>query len=218
MPYGTGPKCLLSLRNKTLLQRTIEWFANEVDDFVVCVGYDANKIRQWLTLNRFASQYPIQVSDAGEDAGISYRLWLAASDSKIAVDRMLVIYGDSLADIDIPDLKATHKEFGRQATMCIYPVRSDFGIVNIDASTNRIVGFEEKPYLPYWQNIGYMLFEREAWKNLRDSRTGHILDFPRFLQLLAKNDMLTYYQHTGNYLTINTRKDYLFAQQEDWYG
>ena len=70
----------------------------------------------------------------------------------------LICYGDILANVD---LAAPARSSGNRAlaTLAVYPLHSPFGIIRFD-ETNRITELAEKPVLPHWINIGFMLCAR----------------------------------------------------------
>ena len=94
------------------------------------------------------------------------------------------------------------------ATLTIYPLHSPFGIVDTDAD-GRVTAFAEKPRLPYWINIGYLLCEREAFAAMRRGT-----DMDEFLSALARTGRLHAYRHSGKHLTVNTEKERTLAEEQ----
>src|SRR5919199_805653 len=72
------------------------------------------------------------------------------------------LYGDTLANVDLRALRRTHQTSGALATLTTYPLYSTFGIVDFDEE-GRVSAFTEKPRLPYWINIGFILCEPAAF-------------------------------------------------------
>ena len=85
------------------------------------------------------------------DADIIERIKLAGK----AVGDFLVLYGDTISDVDLQLLGKFHLSHSFQATMTIWPVRSPFGLVNFDGS-KKVTSFLEKPILDKFMNIGYL--------------------------------------------------------------
>src|SRR5947209_2943463 len=75
--------------------------------------------------------------------------------------RALVCYGDTLANVDLAALARQHEDGDALLTLAVYPLHSPYGIVTFDAG-RRVTGFREKPRLPHWINIGFMLCEPAA--------------------------------------------------------
>ena len=83
----------------------------------------------------------------------------------------LICYGDILANVDLAALQHEHRSSGALATLTVYPLHSPFGIIRFD-DENRIIELAEKPVLPHWINIGFMLAEPEALRSyLNPKRT-----------------------------------------------
>jgi NDP-sugar pyrophosphorylase family protein len=94
------------------------------------------------------------------------------------------------------------------ATVTVYPLRSPFGIIQADDS-GRVNDFTEKPRLPYWINIGFILCDPGAFQYLQPNS-----DMVNFLSTMAEDRILFAYQHTGKHLTVNTEKDRAAAETE----
>ena len=122
--------------------------------------------------------------------------------------RARVCYGDTLANVDIGALLSLHCASDAAATLTIYPLHSPFGIVDADAE-GRVIAFAEKPRLPYWINIGYLLCEREAFSAMRRGT-----DIDEFLSALARVGRLYAYRHSGKHLTVNTEKERTQAEEQ----
>jgi glucose-1-phosphate cytidylyltransferase len=122
--------------------------------------------------------------------------------------RALVCYGDTLANVDLARLLAEHRDRQALATLTVYQMRSPFGVVKSDES-KRVTGFQEKPRLPYWINIGFLLCEPPAFEFLERGS-----DLPTFLSALARAGALYAHEHNGEHLTVNDEKDRALAETE----
>jgi len=120
----------------------------------------------------------------------------------------LICYGDTLANVNLNELRKAHTESGALATVTVYPMHSPFGIVSFDES-NRVAAFAEKPVLPYWINIGYLICEPEALRHIQPGS-----DMPQFLSSLARSRELAVFKHDGKHLTVNTEKDRAEAEAQ----
>lgn len=197
------PKALVPLNSEPLLAHLLRYLSKMgVMRFVVCVGYKAEAINSFL--QAYDSESEINCVDSG-DVSMTDRILDALQHVQ---GRALVCYGDTLANVDLLRLTKAHEKSGALATLTTYPLHSPFGIVRFD-DASRIMAFDEKPQLPYWINIGFLLCEPEAFKFLRRGS-----DMPQFLSSLAKANALYAYEHTGKHLTINTEKDRVVAETE----
>jgi glucose-1-phosphate cytidylyltransferase len=121
--------------------------------------------------------------------------------------RALVCYGDTLANVDIAGLVGTHEASGASATVSVYPLQSPFGIVEMDESL-RVTRFAEKPVLPYWINIGFLVCDPRALDRLQAGS-----DMVAYLEALAGDGALGVYKHVGRHLTVNTEKERAEAER-----
>lgn len=198
------PKALVPLHGKPLLHHLMNYLSQSgISRFVLCVGYKAECIEQ------FASQcaspgWRVQCVDSG-DASMADRIL----DARPYMEGpALICYGDILANVDLPDLRRAHQASGALATLTVYPLHSPFGIIEFDAQ-NRITQLTEKPVLPHWINIGFMLCEPKALDFLQPKS-----DMMNFSEALAQAGVLFAYQHRGRHLTINTEKERMQAEAQ----
>jgi glucose-1-phosphate cytidylyltransferase len=200
----TLPKALVPLNGKPLLYHLLHCLAaGGVKRFVACVGYKAEAIENFL--------HEVQVPDwditcvNSGDASMTQRLL----DARTYIPgRALICYGDTLANVDLESLRRQHEASAALLTLTVYPLHSPFGIVTFD-ERNRIQSFAEKPRLPHWINIGFMLCEPAAFAFLRPG-----IDMPLFLSSLVEAGAARAYRHEGKHLTINTEQDRQSAEKQ----
>lgn len=196
------PKPMVPLNGRPMLHHLMAHLsASGISRFVVCVGYKAEVIEAFVAEEAEPDWRAVCI-DSG-DASMTDRILDAAAHVSGA---MLVCYGDVLANVDIGRLAESHESRSALATVTVHPLDSPFGIVEFDSS-RQISRFVEKPRLPYWTNIGFMLFEPEALSHLERGT-----DIPEFLSKLAEMGVLYAYEHLGNHLTVNTEKDHALAE------
>ncbi|MBX3745401.1 MAG: nucleotidyltransferase family protein [Verrucomicrobiae bacterium] len=198
------PKPLVPLAGKPILQHLIESLrAGGIERFVFCVGYRAEMIRTFLAA-QFPESVGIRVVDSG-DASMTDRLLDAQPH---VPGRALVCYGDTLANVDLSALLDAHRRRNALATLATFPFESPYGVVDTD-DDGRIDRFREKPVLPYWINIGYLVLEPAAWHPLERGS-----DMPAFLARLAATGRLYAHRHEGRHLTVNTEQDRALAERQ----
>lgn len=198
------PKPLVPLGGRPMLRHLVDYLlACGIARFVFCVGYRADMIHRFLG-EHYPDRERFRAVDSGE-ASMTDRL----VDARPHVPgRALVCYGDTLANVNLPALLAAHAANGASATLTTYPLQSPYGIVDSDAS-GRIQRFREKPVLPYWINIGFLVLEPEVLRGLDRGS-----DMPEFLDRLAAAGRLYAFRHEGSHLTVNTEKDRAQAEQQ----
>lgn len=191
------PKALVPLNGEPLLGHLLRYLSSAgITRVIVCVGYKAEAIQSFLGERPDLAPGAICVDSGG--ASMTDRILDALPHVR---GRALVCYGDTLANVDLSELVEAHSRSGALATLTAYPLSSPFGIVRFDES-KRVTAFEEKPLLPYWINIGYLLCEPGAFEVLQQGS-----DMPQFLSALAVANGLYTFEHKGKHLTVNTEKE-----------
>ncbi|MGZ5434787.1 MAG: nucleotidyltransferase family protein [Pyrinomonadaceae bacterium] len=198
------PKALVPLNGKPLLEHLLNYLrASGVTRFVVCVGYKADAIEEFLKDHKPAGCEIICVNSG--DVSMTDRILDAR---KHASGPVLICYGDTLANVELEGLLVRHSECNALSTLTVYPLHSPFGIVEADDS-GQVQNFSEKPQLPFWINIGFLLCEPDAFKYLQPGS-----DMIGFLSAMAKAGVLFSYRHAGKHLTVNTEKERAAAEAE----
>jgi NDP-sugar pyrophosphorylase family protein len=116
--------------------------------------------------------------------------------------------GDELFDLELADLFDAHSRRGGAATITVAPLRSPFGVLDVDES-DLVRGFREAPKLPYWVSTGLYVLGEEAIARLPERGDHETTTFPE----LAGEGRLRAFRHEGLWLTVNTPKDLRRAQE-----
>ena len=109
--------------------------------------------------------------------------------------------GDELVDVDLARLLALHREERAAATITVVPLRSPFGVVDLDDT--RVTGFREAPRLDQWVSCGIYVLGEEALSRFPERGDHENTTFPE----LAADGRLHALRHEGIWLTVNTPKD-----------
>ena len=198
------PKSLVPLNGKPILLYLIRFLeAAGISRFVICTGYKAEAIDKFVA-DHLRPPLEVVCVNSG-DVTMTERLRAARAH---VPGPALICYGDTLANVNLAELRQHHRQAGTAATLTVHPLRSSFGVVKFDADSH-ITAFEEKPMLPYWINIGFLLCEPRALDHLRAG-----VDMPEFLAELAQGKLLSAYQHQGKHITVNTEKERGAAETE----
>ena len=91
--------------------------------------------------------------------------------------------------------------------MSVWPLRSQFGIVDV-RKDGKVLGFQEKPILDKWINIGYFYFNHEMINKINQYDR-----FDFFLKDLAEQNLLNAFKHTGLHITVNSIKELVDAEK-----
>jgi NDP-sugar pyrophosphorylase family protein len=187
------PKPLVCINNRPILSYLLDHIKSfEISDVVVATGYLSDKIEEF-----FKSSYTelnVEIVNSG-DADILERI---NSCMPCIEGDFIVFYGDTLANIDLQALQDFHYEHDKKITMTLWPLKSDFGLVELD-SNNTVKSFQEKPTLDKWINIGGFYYQQEAVKLL-----GRHSNYANFLSHAGSISEIKGYKHDGIHITVNT--------------
>lgn len=199
------PKALFTIGGKPILWHIMRFYAFfGFNDFVLCLGYKANKIKDYFTKSK---EWKIKFVDTGSDTNTAGRIRKVRD--YIEGENFFATYGDGLADIDLNNLLDFHKIHHKVATLTAVRPFSPFGIVGIDVRTNNVTHFQEKPILDHWINGGFFVFDRRIFQYIRDN---DILESDTFGRLLQDKNLAAF-KHSGFWRCMDTYKDNLNLNQ-----
>lgn len=190
------PKPLIKVRGKPILSYLVKHIKSyKINKIIFATGHNSEKIYDYLTNNFSQDDYVL--SDAG-DVDIIERIKFAR---ELISDDIIIFYGDTIADVDIDKLIYHHKTHQGKATITVWPLRSQFGIVEFGGN-NMISSFLEKPILDKWINIGFIYLEKSLLMELEGFNR-----FQDFLCYLIDNQEMNGFKHNGIHITVNTVKE-----------
>ncbi|MBO9581389.1 MAG: HAD-IIIA family hydrolase [Sphingobium sp.] len=141
------PKPLVDVDGVPLLKRQIDnLMANGVDDIVLLVNHAANQIEAFIAEQNFACA--VTLIDDGDPRGTAGAA-LACLDR--LQDRFVVVYGDTLFDVDITHMIDIHIKSGAHGTLLLHPNDHphDSDLVEI-SEEGWITAFHSYPHNPGW--------------------------------------------------------------------
>ena len=138
----------------------------------------------------------------GRGGGIRY-----AAQTRREQGDVFALNGDELVDVDLSRLLALHRERDAAATITVVPLRSPFGVVDLD--DDLVTGFREAPRLDQWVSCGIYVLGEEALERLPERGDHETSTFPE----LAAERRLHALRHEGVWLTVNTPKDLRVASE-----
>ena len=186
------PKPLIQVRGRPIIDFIVEHLvAQGVQDITLAAGYKAE-----LLVEHFRGS-KVSVVDTG-DQDIAKRIRQLDNGAK---DDVLVLYGDTLSDVNFAQLIDAHHAAQLPATVTVWPLRSSFGLFSLDGSS-RVTKYEEKPVLDRWINIGYFVLSRSAIDTVCNADT-----FEAAIQQLVSSKSLNAFAHRGLHVTVNTRSE-----------
>lgn len=227
------PKPMVEVGGHPILWHIMKSYAaHGFDEFVVCLGYKGDSIKDFflnyrsrqggvsvdLASGRFDMHDPgagenwkVHLLETGLDTMTGGRIRRAAQF--LGPRRFLATYGDGVSNIDLNALLAFHEAQGRRATITAVRPPSRFGGLSMEG--DRVVSFDEKPVLGEgWINGGFMVFE----PSIVDRIEGDDTTLERApLEGLAAEDDLSAYRHDGFWQCMDNIRDLTYLR-ELWDG
>ena len=194
------PKPMIEIGGKPILWHIMKiYLAHKIDDFVICLGYKGEKIKEYF--EQFDSKlWNVQLIDTGLDTMTGGRL--KRIQDKID-DTFCVTYGDGVSDVNLNNLITFHKEKKSLATLTAIHPPERFGVLNL--SGDYVKEFHEKHTgESSWINGGFFVFEPEIFDYLHDDST--VLERTP-LETLAKEQKLAAFKHNGFWHPMDTLRD-----------
>jgi glucose-1-phosphate cytidylyltransferase len=217
------PKPMILLDDKPILWHLMNSFAVQgFDNFVIALGYRGDIIKRWLldlnelagSINiRTASREVTHLSEQNEnnwsvtalETGLHTQTGgrISKAMSSFPSEKVIVTYGDGLANVNIESLLKFHNSHGKLATVTAVhpPVR--FG--HLDVQNQKVIRFGEKTQSDVgWINGGFFVFEPGVIDYISgDNEPLETGALPR----LVKEDQLMAYEHPGFWQPMDTLRE-----------
>jgi glucose-1-phosphate cytidylyltransferase len=197
---GAAPKAMAEIGGKPLLWHNLMSFAAQgFGEFLVTLGGRWHEQARQAVFDFVESARVEECAVAFADAGAGIEPLRRPS-----LRQRTVVWsrGDSLFDIDVPELLHFHIRHGRLATAVAVRPPARFGKLQLDG--DRIVEFAEKPQQDEgWINSGLCIFEPAAFDYARLGETVEC----QLLERLAQAGELMAYQHAAFWQRADTLRD-----------
>ena len=215
------PKPMVLIGKNPILWHIMKIYsAYGINEFVICLGYKGNVIRDYFNTNlesnrnqkipqhkvhAIPSDWKVILVETGLNTMTGGRL---KKVKKFLKDETFCFtYGDTLNNVNIHELIEFHKKRKALATVtaCIPPEK--YGVLKIRGS--KVIDFREKPNnQKNWVNGGYFVLEPEVFDFIQGDETVWEKE-P--MERLTREGHLFAYKHTGFYQMMDTlrEKNYL---------
>lgn len=219
----TIPKPMVTIGDRPILWHVMNYYAHYGHrDFVLCLGYRANVIKEYFlnhreTLSRDFVLNPgqqvelvhsdidnwrIRFVDTGIRASIGQRL-SAVREHLDGDDVFLANYGDVLTDAPLPEVLADFSRRGKVAAfLSVRPLNYTFHVVQMK-DDHLVSSIDTIAEADLRINGGYFVFRREIFDYLRD---GEDLVEQPFQRLASDNELLAY-RYDGFWAPMDTIRD-----------
>ena len=225
------PKPMVEIGSKPILWHIMNYYSKfSHNDFYIALGYKASKVKDYflnyyqlnsnfsinllsgelnlLEDNQNRPDWNVNLIDTGINSMTGGRLKRIASF--IEDDVFMLTYGDGLADVDIDALIKHHYKTGSLVTLTAVRPTARFGELDIEANTDKVTNFSEKPQINQgWINGGFFVIDKKFISYLDDDET--ILErLP--LSNLARDGGLSAYKHNGFWQCMDTKRDHEYLE------
>ncbi|HKS71925.1 MAG TPA: glucose-1-phosphate cytidylyltransferase [Terriglobales bacterium] len=221
------PKPMVEIGGKPILWHIMSLYSRHgFRDFLIACGYKGEIIKEYFrnylvhnsdlflglkdgscrVANSDVPDWQVGLVDTGLNTLTGGRL--RRLRSLLDNQTFLVTYGDGLADIDLKQLVAFHRQHGKLATVTAVSPIARFGSLALDG--NRVAKFEEKPQTGEgWINGGFFVFEPKVMDYIGGDETT-LEGGP--LERLAADGQLMAYRHSGFWHPMDTLRDKQFLE------
>lgn len=210
MPYTQDiPKTMISVGGKPLIHWIIDWLVdNKVKTVIFGVDYKKDVIIDYLKQQKFNIEIKFNDHNGAHGTGDAFRL--AIENHRINDKIYIAMNGDELTDLSVKNFLTFHNEHKPLATIMAYPLRSPYGILDIDHEYN-ITAFREKPVIDnYFINSGIYLFDRQVKNFLPEKGSIEETTFVK----LAEIKKIKAFKYFGFWRTIDTVKDLATVEEK----
>lgn len=203
------PKPMVEVAGRPLIAHQIDWLrAGGVTHAVILCGYKAGVIQDYFgdgAAFGVAVSYSIEDEPLGRGGALrqGYELVPPGESAVVALN------GDVLTRQPLAPLIDYHRRKRAAATAMLAPLRSPYGIANVDRA-GRITAFTEKPELPYWINAGVYVLSPEFFRRLPARGDHEDTTFPE----LAAEGKLFGFKSRAYWRSVDSIKDLNEAARE----
>ncbi len=218
------PKPMLEIGGKPILWHIMKEYSYfGFYEFIICCGYKQHVIKEWfadyylhnsdvtfdfsngneMTVhNNVAEPWKVTLVDTGLNTMTGGRI--RRVQKYIGDETFMLTYGDGVSNVNIKDLLRFHRSHGRIATLTVTGVAQRFGVLDV-SKDQQVTSFREKSMDDEARiNAGYMVFEPEIFRYLKDDRTVFEKE-P--MARLADEGQLMAYLFDGYWQCMDTKRE-----------
>lgn len=217
------PKPMIPIGQQPILWHVMQYYSHHGHkDFVLCLGYKANVVKEFFLSHRheaFADcvvtgggthvepigkrqeDWRVTMIDTGIWRNIGERLW-AVREHVQDEEMFLANYSDGLTDLDLGHVAERFRASGKLA--CFVAVRPPLTYHLADiAPDGEVQAFRSSDRSDIWINGGYFIFRRGIFDYMRDGEELVLEPFSR----LIRDGQLMAWKHEGFWRSMDTLRD-----------
>ncbi len=230
----TIPKPLVGVGFRPILLHLMSYYAHfGFKDFILCLGYRGDLIRQYFLDYRAAmstdfvltqggrkvelmgsgiDDWRITFVDTGMHSNLGQRL-LRVRHLLEKEDEFLATYSDGLTDLPLNDYIDKVRASGAVAGMVAVRPSQSFHVVRSD-DNGLVTGVEDVSGSDYWINAGFFCMKQEIFNYIQDG--DELVEAP-FQRLIAQHKLFAL-KYSGFWAAMDTFKDKLKLDEMDASG
>lgn len=217
------PKPMIPVGHQPILWHVMNYYSQYGHhDFVLCLGYKANVIKEFFLnyrpqiysdcvvsqhgakvelLSEIQEDWRISLIDTGIWRNIGQRLW-AVRDQVKNEEIFLANYSDGLTDVDLDAMIDTFKKSDKIASFVAIRPPLTYHLADID-NEGKVREFRSSECSDFWVNGGYFLFRPEIFDYMQEGEELVVEPFERLIQA----DKLMAFKHEGFWRAMDTLRD-----------
>ena len=221
------PKPMIPIGPHPILWHIMTWYSHfGVNEFVICLGYKGNQIRDFFLNYRNSMQdFTIDLSSNavtfhGDKVHTDWKITLAETGANAMTgariksikkhipegETFMITYGDGLGDVDIANLLAFHKSHGKTMTVTGVRPPGRFGEIAI-GEENIVTGFNEKPQTAGGRiSGGFFVANYNLFDYLNDDQ-GLVFEKEPMENMVSDQELMTF-KHDGFWQPMDTAREY----------
>jgi glucose-1-phosphate cytidylyltransferase len=217
------PKPMIPIGGRPILWHIMKWYASwGFDDFILCLGYKAEVIKEYFLAYNEALSNDFVLSNGGRDVELlgsdisNWRVTFVDTGARSTIaERLLAVssylgddpyflatYGDGLTDAPLPDMIERLRTTGKTALfLSVRPMQS---LHVVEADDDGVVScVEDMQQASVWINGGFFVLRRDL---LDYVNPGEELVHEPFQRLIDQGELLAY-RYDGFWEPMDTIKD-----------
>lgn len=217
------PKPMIPIGAQPILWHIMDYYSRHGhDDFILCLGYKANTIKDFFlnhkpyafsdivvsemggkveTLGETRADWRVTLIDTGAWRNIGERLW-AVRDLVKDEEYFLANYSDGLTDVPLDEMIEKFKASGKVACfLAVHPMVT-FHLAQID-DAGRVREIVSSDNANMWINGGYFIFRQDIFEYMKEGEELVLEPFRRLIDA----DQLMAYKYEGFWRAMDTLRD-----------
>lgn len=194
------PKPMVLIDDKPILWHLMNIFATQgLTEFVIATGYKGEIIRNWVESEKMS--WNVKALDTGIETQTGGRIKRCMEE--LRGERVMVTYGDGLANIDLIKLISFHESHGKKATVTAVRPPARFGHLEIENDV--VVNFGEKNQSDAgWINGGFIVLEPQVGSLIENDE--EIFEFGALPDLVSRGELAAF-KHAGFWQPMDTLRE-----------